>query len=127
MAQREALSAHRTTDKAVDEVSPASPNGEEVRLWKREVTVSVFAVPFPPAGTNGYLKRHPNKELQLFLFELHLSGWIIENPPKYYKAFCTCRGKHRTTIHLTPSGRYCANHKRQHLYNTTCFMRAGRR
>jgi hypothetical protein len=26
------------------------------------------------AGTNGYWKKHPNKELQLFLVELHRSG-----------------------------------------------------
>jgi hypothetical protein len=78
------------------------------------------------ARKNGYWKSHPNKELQLFLLELHLSGWRIVNPPKYYQALCKCPGKHRTTIHLTPSGRYYLNNKRQHLTNTTCFKRPGR-
>jgi len=47
-------------------------------------------------GRNGYWKRHPNKDLQLFLYEMHLNGWRIENPPKYYKALCACPDKHRT-------------------------------
>jgi hypothetical protein len=79
------------------------------------------------SGTNGYWIRHPNKEIQQLLFELHLSDWIIENPPKYYKALCTCPGKHRTTIHITPSGRYYLNNKRKYLVRTTCFTQPVRR
>jgi hypothetical protein len=79
------------------------------------------------SGTNGYWKRHPNKEIQQLLFELHLNGWVIENPPKYYRAFCNCPGKRRTTFHITPSGRYYLNNKRHHLVNTTCFTQPVRR
>ncbi|MEY4961358.1 MAG: hypothetical protein RLZZ249_55 [Actinomycetota bacterium] len=73
------------------------------------------------SGVNGYWKRHPNKEIQRFLIELHLQGWRIQDPPKYYKALCGCPEKHRTTIHITPSGGYYLNNKRQHLRNMTCF------
>jgi hypothetical protein len=73
------------------------------------------------SGVNGYWKKHPNKEIQRFLIELHLQGWRIQDPPKYYKALCGCPEKHRTTIHITPSGGYYLNNKRQHLRNMTCF------
>jgi len=79
------------------------------------------------AGTNGYWNRHPNKELQLILLELHLSGWKIKNPPKYYKAFCSCPQKHRTTIHITPSGRYYLNNNRKYLLEYTCYKKPGGR
>lgn len=78
------------------------------------------------AGKNGYWKKHPKKEIQLFLYELHLSGWRIENPPRYYTALRPFPKKHRASIHLTPSGRYSLNNTRRHLENNTCFTRPGR-
>jgi hypothetical protein len=30
-------------------------------------------------------------------------GWRVEKGKKYYKLYCPCPGKHRKTMHLTPS------------------------
>lgn len=51
----------------------------------------------------GYWKTHPKKELQEVLLRFDDQGWRIDNPPKYYKAYCPCSEKHKHTIHLSPS------------------------
>jgi hypothetical protein len=72
-------------------------------------------------GINGFWKRHPKKELQALLYELHERGWRVEDPPKYYKVYCPCPEKHKETIHLTPSNPYYGNDKLVYLRNHTCF------
>jgi hypothetical protein len=72
----------------------------------------------------GYWKTHPDKELQALLVELHIAGWIIIDPKKYYRVLCGCPEKHQTTIHITPNRNYYKN-KRRFLRGTTCFKNLG--
>lgn len=47
-------------------------------------------------------KKHPKKEGRWVLDELERLGWWIDDPPKYFTAYCPC-GDHMTQIHITPS------------------------
>lgn len=68
-----------------------------------------------------YWRKHPDKTLESLLGEFHGAGWRIESTNKYYKVYCPCEAKHKTTVHLSPSSGYYANHKLQWLYNQTCY------
>jgi len=74
---------------------------------------------------NGYWKTHPNKEIQALLMKFHHQGWRIIDPPKYYKAYCACSGKHKTTIHLTPSGANYVLDKEKWLQRQSCYKEFG--
>ena len=74
---------------------------------------------------NGYWKTHPKKELQALLMRFHLQGWRIIDPPTYYKAYCGCASKHKTTIHLTPSGANYVLDKEKWLQRQPCYKEAG--
>lgn len=69
-----------------------------------------------------YWRRHPKKDLEALIGEFHEAGWRIIDPPLYYKVYCPCPLKHKTTIHLTPSSRDYAQHKLQWLYHHTCYI-----
>lgn len=73
------------------------------------------------ARQNGYWKRHTSPELQRLLLDLDEHGWRIVDPPTYYTALCPCPLKHKTYIHLTPSGGHYVDHKYQWLRNHTCY------
>lgn len=53
-------------------------------------------------GAVGYWRRHPKREGQDALEEIHRLGWRIIDPPTYYTVRCPC-GEHQRQIHLTPS------------------------
>jgi hypothetical protein len=73
------------------------------------------------ARRDGYWKKHPIKELQAILFEFHDQGWAIMDPPKYYKMYCKCPAKHKTTLHLTPSNTNYGKDKRGWLHRQPCY------
>ncbi len=47
--------------------------------------------------------RHTVKELEALLQEAESRGWRVTRDKKYFKLWCPCPGKHRKTVHLTPS------------------------
>lgn len=51
----------------------------------------------------------------------HRAGWLIFDPPKYYKCYCVCAEKHKTTVHLTPSGGSYIRNKTQWLERQPCY------
>jgi hypothetical protein len=69
----------------------------------------------------GYWQRHPKKELQALLILFHEQGWRIIDPPKYYKAYCACSQKHKTTVHLSPSGANYITDKEHWLARQPCY------
>ncbi len=70
---------------------------------------------------NGYWRTHPKKELQALLMRFHNQQWRIVDPPKYYKAYCLCNEKHKTTIHLSPSGANYIRDKDKWLQRQSCY------
>lgn len=75
---------------------------------------------------NGYWKTHSKPELQELLMLFHQQGWKIKDPPTYYKALCSCKGKHWTTVHLTPSNPNYALNKRKWLERQPCYQKGER-
>lgn len=48
--------------------------------------------------------RHPVKELEAVLNEAENNNWrVTKGKAGYFKLWCPCPGKHRKTVHLTPS------------------------
>jgi hypothetical protein len=71
--------------------------------------------------TNGYWTRHPTKDLQSLLILIHEQRWRILDPPTYYKAYCPCPDRHKTTVHLTPSGTKYRQNKLSWLKRQPCY------
>lgn len=65
--------------------------------------------------------RHPRKELEALLKEAEARGWRVTKGRKYYTIWCPCPGKHRETVHLTPSDPNYGRNLRAHLRLTTCW------
>ena len=75
----------------------------------------------------GYWKKHQKKDMEAVLQEFHEAGWRIEDPPTYYQVKCPCAGKHKRSVHLTPSNPNYAKDTRRWLYRQPCYQRGGRK
>lgn len=74
---------------------------------------------------DGPWPKHPDKDIQALLVELHEAGWRVEKGKGYYMVKCGCALKHKKTIHLTPSDPYYLNKQRQYFRNHTCLNSKG--
>jgi hypothetical protein len=70
----------------------------------------------------GYWKKHPKKVLEALLREFHEADWRVLNPPTYYQVKCPC-GKHRRSIHLSPSDPNYARNAQAYLHRQDCYRR----
>jgi hypothetical protein len=68
----------------------------------------------------GYWARAARKDIETLLGEFHLAGWVIKDPPKYYRVTCPC-GLHMRWIHLTPSGSTYVRDAIKWLYRQPCY------
>lgn len=75
------------------------------------------------ANRNGYWKTHPKPHLQALLMLFHKQGWRVIDPPTYYKVYCPCALRHKTTVHLTPSDPNYALNKRKWLERQPCYKK----
>jgi hypothetical protein len=77
---------------------------------------------------NGYWDTHPKPELQELLMIFHVAGWRIDDSgSKYYKTYCPkprC-GKHKTTVHLSPSDPKYKLNKTKWLERQPCYNEGG--
>jgi hypothetical protein len=64
------------------------------------------------------------KDVEEVLQRFHQAGWRIEDPPKYYSAFCPC-GKHKRWIHRTPSDPNYARNAVKWLERQPCYQERG--
>lgn len=72
----------------------------------------------------GYWRRHPRKDLEGVLVVFDAAGWIIEDPPKYYRVKCPC-GEHQRSIHLTPSNPHYGQQAIRWMRRQTCMVEGG--
>lgn len=72
----------------------------------------------------GYWKKHPKKDLESVLNELHEHGYEIRDPPTYYTVRCPC-GAHQRQVHLTPSSHHYGNHVLQWARRLPCWKEGG--
>jgi hypothetical protein len=71
----------------------------------------------------GSRPRHPRKELEALLKEAESNGWRVTKGRRYYTIWCPCPGRHRETVHLTPSGSNYERNLRAHLRNLRAHLR----
>ena len=66
-------------------------------------------------------RRHPNKDIEIVLVDAEAHGWTVTPGPKYWKLFCTCPGKHKKWVHLTPSNPNYVNNLASWLRRQPCW------
>lgn len=69
--------------------------------------------------------RHPNKELEQLLRLFEQQGWRVIKGRKYFKTYCPCEGKHKKTVHMTPSDPNYELNVRKWLQKQPCFTKEG--
>ena len=55
------------------------------------------------------------------LVDAEAHGWTVTPGPKYWKLFCTCPGKHKKWVHLTPSNPNYVNNLASWLKRQSCW------
>lgn len=71
-------------------------------------------------GVLGYWQRHPKEEIETLLSQFDDNGWLVEDPPKYYKVNCPC-GSHKRTVHLTPRDPDYVKNALKWLFRQDCY------
>lgn len=64
---------------------------------------------------------HPKKDLEKLLKDVEAHGWRVSRDKGYYKAYCLCPAKHKTYVHLSPSGADYEKNKRKWFERQTCW------
>ena len=64
--------------------------------------------------------RHPKPELERLCRDVEKAGWRITRGKRYFKAYCAC-GKHKRTIHLSPSDPNYEKHARSWFRRQPCW------
>jgi hypothetical protein len=65
--------------------------------------------------------KHKVKELEAILQDAESESWRVTRGKKYFKLWCTCSGKHRKTVHLSPSDPNYERNLRKWLERQPCW------
>lgn len=67
--------------------------------------------------------KHPKPDLEKVLREAEAKNWRVILGGKYWKIYCPCDGKHKKSVHLSPSDPNYKKNLLGQLMRATCWSK----